>query len=181
MVKKRVGRFEYGIFPLLISVLMVLFSGCVPNQGVHHKAKLDRPHLLAVSDAVSEVRPILMKGYSKRLSKKVFSRVSRRLKSATEKQLHQTGRWREGGDIALHLEIEQIRLRKTAAVLLLYLVSGKDEMTVNVWITKAGEVIASDRLTTRFEGGGLYGTLPLGKRLDMLSDQIARKLVRTCL
>jgi len=177
-VKQRIARFEYLKFYLLFPVLMALLSGCVPNQGLHYKTKLDRPHLLAVSCCISEVRPILMKGHDKKLSKKVFARVSTRLKSATEKQLHQAGRWKEGGDIVLHLEIKQIRMRKTAAVLLLYLVSGKDEMIVNVWITKAGEVIASDRLTTRFEGGGLYGTFPLGKRLDMLSDQIARKLVR---
>lgn len=175
-MKQRASRFECEIFYLLL--LVALFSGCVPNQGLDHKTELERAHLLAVSERISEVSPILIKGSDKRLSKRVFARVGARLKSATEKQLHQTGRWKEGGDLVLHLEIKQIRMRKTAAVLLLYLVSGKDEMTVNVWVTKAGEVIASEQLTTSFEGGGLYGTLPLGKRLDMLSDQIARKLVR---
>ncbi len=163
----------YLLFPL-----MLMLASCIPNQGVHHKSNPDRPHLLPVADFVSEVRPILMKMNDKTLSEKVFSRVSTRLKSATEKQLHKTGRWKEGGEVTLHLEIEQIRMRKSVAVLLFNLVSGQDVLVVNVWITKAGEVIASDKLTTSFDGGGLYNTFPLGKRLDMLSDQIARKLVR---
>jgi len=161
---------------LLVSLL--LFVSCLPNQSLHGKAKQTETRLLAVSDFISEVRAIRLHHDDEKLSEKIFTRALSGLKSNTEDQLRKTGRWKEDEDIVLHLEIEQIRLRKIAAVLLLDPFAGSDEMSVKVWITKAGTVIASGTISTSLGGGGFISTFPSSKRLDMLSQQIARKLVR---
>ena len=167
-------------FDLVTALLMtlLLLAGCVPHQSLHGKAKQTDTRLLAVSDFISEVRSIHLKHDDKKLSEKIFTRALSGLKKNTEDQLRKTGRWKEDENIILHLEIEQIRLRKIAAVLLLDPFAGSDEMTIKVWITKEGTVIASDTISTSLGGGGFISTFPLSKRLDMLSQQIARKLVR---
>ena len=191
-----------AIFRLLI--LLLLVSGCAPRQAVQNNALSNKPRLLAASDFVSKITVIhapqkfrpeqqgepasqwvdaIHEGGEKivalPLSERVYTHAETGVQRETKKQLLKTGRWKDGGGVELHLRITHLRLRRTAAQLLLYLVAGHDEMGARVSLIKDGKVFASDTVSTRMASGGVYGTFTLSKRVNMLSQQLARKLVRS--
>lgn len=116
--------------------------------------------------------------FTSSLSEKVYAHAEAGVLRETRRQLRQTGRWKGDGGVEMHLKITHLRLRRTAAQLLLYLVAGNDEMRANVTLSRHGKVIASDTVSTRLGSGGVYGTFTLSKRVNMLAQQLARKLVR---
>ena len=101
------------------------------------------------------------------------------MKSETRSYLIKSGRLTDGGGVELHLQIIHLRLRRTAAQLLLSFVAGSDELSAFVTLARNGEAFASGTVATKLESGGIYGTLSLNRRLDSLAQQIARKLVRS--
>jgi len=137
------------------------------------------PPLLAVDDQVSEVRVIDGLSELEGLKGKVFDFVGKRLKRESERQLRKHKRWSDAEALVLHLEIKHIRLRKNAAVLLIWQVAGVDEMGIRLWFTRRGEVVASAAVNTVYDAaGGIYGTNSNQRRLEMLADQAVRKMVK---
>jgi hypothetical protein len=108
----------------------------------------------------------------------VFELAGNRISKEAERLLRKAKRWSEEDGLVLHIEIEKVRLRKTLIVLILWQVIKGDEIKVKVWITRNGTVIASETLSTFSDFGGIYATSSPRRRIEVLSDQIARKIVR---
>jgi len=192
-------------FPLChFLIILLLVSGCVPRQAAQIDGMANYPRLLAATDFVSKIsvshapqgmelaggnRSVVVQaiheGSEKILtsspSEAVYSHVEAALVEETRSRLLESGRWKEnaGNGVELHLEITHLRLRRSAAQLLLYYVAGNDELSVRVTLARGGKAFASSKVATRLESGGMYGTISLNRRLDFLSQQLARKLVRS--
>ena len=108
---------------------------------------------------------------------RVFELAGNRISKEAERLLRKAKRWNEHDGLVLHIEIEKVRLRKTLIVLVLWQVIKGDEIKVKVWITRNGTVIASETLSTFSDFGGIYATSSPRRRIEVLSDQIARKIV----
>ena len=137
-----------------------------------------KPPLLAADERISAVKVIAGQIKIEGFKGKVFGFVGSRLKNESERLLRKRGRWSDTEALELHLEIEHIRLRRNAAVLFLWQVAGVDEMGIKVWITRDGEVIASESVSTIYDAGGTYGTNSNQRRLAILTDQVVRKMVK---
>lgn len=127
---------------------------------------------------ISNVKLIKMEANPASIKSKVFAHLSKHLKQEVEKQLQKERRWSNTESVTLFIRINSIRLRKNFAVLLLSPLAGNDEVKIKVWITKNGKVTGSDILSSRLESGGSYSTLTNQRRLELLADQLARKLVK---
>jgi len=187
--------------PLLI--ILLLLSGCGPRQAVQSDEMPKPQRLLAAGEFVSKITvshsPRSMEPESgsnehsvvvqaiqaggekivtSGLSDGIYTHLEAAVESETRRYLHEGGRLTDGDGVEMHVEITHLRLRRTAAQLLLSFVAGNDELSATVTLARNGEVFASDSVSTRLESGGMYGTLSLNKRLDFLAQQIARKLVK---
>ncbi|NWF36410.1 hypothetical protein [Mariprofundus sp. KV] len=140
---------------------------------------LSNAPLLEEYDRISEVKYIASQVEVEGSKGKVFDFVGNRLTHATERQLRKSGRWSEDEALVIHIEIKYIRLRKNAAVFLLWQVAGVDEMGIRIWITRDGEVVASEAVSSIYDAaGGIYGTNTNQRRLAILADQVASKMVK---
>ena len=157
---------------------LLLLVSCVPYVDQSEIVKQNRPPLLAGHEHISEIKVIEGQIEIEGFKGRVFEFVGQRLHQESERLLRKQARWSEDKGLTLHLEIKSIRLRKNAAVLFLWQVAGFDEMGIKVWITRAGEVVASEDVTTIYDAGGTYGTNSSQRRLTILSDQIAHKMVK---
>lgn len=166
--------------PFFVTLLMFLVSltACIPHANQSGVANRIKPHLLQDFAEISQIK--LMEGQAKRKGSKgkVFEFAGKRLKREAERLLRIDQRWGDSDGLTLHIEIENVRLRKDAAVLMLWSIAGQDEMRIKVWITKDGEVIASERVSSLYDAGGTYATQSTPRRLELLSDQVARKMVK---
>ncbi len=108
---------------------------------------------------------------------RAFELAGKPISKETQQRLRKINRWNEKDGLVLHVEIEKVRLRKTLIVLMLWQVVKGDEIKVKTWITKNGTVIASESLSTFLGAGGVYFTASPRRQIEILSDQIARKIV----
>lgn len=153
-------------------------SACVPYVDHPVTVAKPKPPLLAGDERISDVQVIAGHIEIEGFKGQVFDFVGSRLKKGSERLLRKRGRWSDDKALELHLEIEHIRLRKTAAVLFLWQVAGVDEMGIKVWVTRDGTVIASESVHTIYDAGGTYGTNSNQRRLAILADQVVHKMVK---
>lgn len=139
---------------------------------------LEKTALLSDRDLISEVKVITGLASATEMKSRVFDYVGGRLIKDSERLLHREKRWSESGGLTLHFELENVRVRNNAAVLLVWQLAGDDELEVRVWVTREERVIASELITTRLGSGGTYATNTNQRRLQMLSDQVVRKMVK---
>jgi uncharacterized membrane protein len=166
-----------GLSLLLAVFLLSGLMGCIPHTDQPLTARVKKPALLADGESISEVR--LMFGQSKEDDAKtrVFELAGNRISKEAERLLRKANRWNEQDGLVLHVEIEKVRLRKTLIVLVLWQIIEGDEISAKVWITRDGTVVATETLTTFSGAGGVYATSSARRRIEILSDQIARKMV----
>jgi len=158
---------------------MVGLAACVAHTDQPVVTGLSNAPLLAEYDRISEVKYIASQVEVEGFKGKVFDFVGNRLTYATERQLRKSGRWSEDEALVIHIEIKYIRLRKNAAVFLLWQVAGVDEMGIRIWIARDGEVVASEAVSSIYDAaGGIYGTNSNQRRLAILADQVASKMVK---
>ncbi len=166
------------VFPLLLVIFLLIgLASCIPHTDRPLTVGVKKPALLPEGESISAIR--LMFGQAKEDDAKtrVFELTGKRISKETERLLHKAKRWNEQDGLVLHVEIEKVRLRKTLIVLVLWQVIEGDEISVKAWITRDGTVVASETLTTFSDVGGIYATSTPKRRIEILSDQIARKLV----
>ena len=109
---------------------------------------------------------------------RVFEVVGKRISKETERLLRKTDRWNEQDGLVLNVEIKKVRLRKNLAVLMLWQVIKGDEVNVRIWATRGETVVATENLKAVSDVGGIYATMSARRRLEILSDLIARKMVK---
>jgi len=163
------------VFPCL---LIAGLTACVPYVDHPVAIAKAKPPLLGEHERISDVQVIDGQVSIEGFKGKVFEFVGSRLKQESERLLRKSGRWSEEDALTLHLEVENIRLRRTAAVLFLWQVAGVDEMGIKVWVTRDGSVIASESVATIYDAGGTYGTNSNQRRLAILTNQVVHKMVK---
>jgi len=165
-----------------LSLLLVVFllsglTACIPHTDQPLTARVKKPALLAEGELISEVRLIFGQAKEDDTKTTVFELAGNRISKEMERLLRKAQRWNEQDGLVLYVEIEKVHLRKTLFVLILRQLIKDDEISVKLWITKDGAVVASETLTTFYDAGGMYNTLSPKRRIELLSDQIARKMV----
>jgi hypothetical protein len=167
-----------NLLPLTIILLLTALTACMPHPDHPPTAMVKKPALLAAGESIAEVR--LMFGQAKEGDAKtrVFEMAGKRISKEAQRLLRKAKRWNKQDGLVLHVEIEKVRLRKTLAVLVLWQVVKEDEITVKVWVTRNGSVVATESLTTHLYAGGIYSTSSTKRRIEILSDQIAIKIVK---
>jgi hypothetical protein len=165
-----------------LSLLLAIFllsglTACIPHTDQPLTAGVKKPALLAEGESISEVR--LMFGQAKEDDAKtrVFQLVGNRISKEAERLLRKAHCWNEQDGLVLHVEIKKVHLRKTLFVLVLQQLIKGDEINAKVWVTRDGTVVASETLTAFSDAGGMYNTFSPKRRIEILSDQIARKMV----
>lgn len=184
--------------------ILLLVAGCAPRQPLQTDEKADQARLLATGVSVSKISishvlrgvqsasagdaksamvQALKAGGEKIVATGLSDDIYAHLEAAMEQDLRryllESGRWSDGEGVELRVEITHLRIRRTAAQLLLSYVAGNDELGADVILLRGGEVFAFGSVSTKLQSGGMYGSLTLDKRLDYLAQQIARKLVRS--
>lgn len=163
---------------MTIILLLTALTACMPHPDHPPTAKVKKPALLAAGEPISEVRLMFGQARENDSKTRVFELAGNRISKEAERLLRKAKRWNEQDGLVLHVEIEKVRLRKTLIVLALYQLVEGDEISVKVWITKNGTVVASENLSTFSDVGGYYNTSSPRRRIEVLSDQIARKMVK---
>jgi hypothetical protein len=130
------------------------------------------------SESISKVRLIFGQTKEGDVKTRVFELAGNRISKEAERLLRKVHRWNEQDGLVLHVEIKKVRLRKTLSVLTLWQLIKGDEISAKVWITKGGTVVTSETLTAFSDAGGIYNTLSPKRRIEIISDQIARKMVK---
>lgn len=167
-----------ALFLLLMIYLLSGLTACIPHTDQPLTAEVKKPALLTEGESVSEVRLIFGQTKEDDAKTRVFELTGKRIMKEAERLLRKARRWNEQDGLVLHVEIETVRLRKTLPVLVLFQLIKGDEISIKVWITRDGAVVASESLATFSDAGGIYATGSPKRRIEILSDQIARKMVK---
>jgi hypothetical protein len=166
-----------SLLPLTIILLLTALTACMSHPDHPPTAKVKKPALLAAGEPISEVRLMFGQARENDTKTRVFELAGNRISEEAERLLRKAKRWNEQDGLVLHVEIEKVRLRKTLIVLVLHQLVEGDEISIKAWIARNGSVVASESLSTFSDVGGIYSTSTPRRRIEILSDQIARKMV----
>jgi len=166
----------------VLSLLLVIFllsglSSCVPHTDQPPTTMVKKPALLAEDESISRVRLIFSQAKTDNSKTRVFELAGNRISKEAERLLRKAHRWNKQDGLVLHVAIKKVHLRKTLFMLVMRQLIKDDEISVKLWITKGGAVVASETLNTFLGGGGMFSTPSPRRRIEILSDQIARKMV----